>query len=381
MSQKDFDANGTKNGSLQTAEDISCDLGGDILAHMPSPVILFASDTLDVVWLNTAARDWFRVPETPGKSLFQLAPGLSRLQTVLGGMGATDTARGRDLWLRLGDGQERVCQYVLFYSERGMVLILDLVEAGLPVGAEDSQTAPVAMLGRMLAHELKNPLAGISGAAQLLETGLSAASDKELTALIRSEVGRIGRLADKMENFATGVPSKPEKFNVHSVLRRALLLFQTRKDTEIDYIENYDPSLPELEGDADRLMQIFVNLLANATQAIKQSSTGSRIEIQTRYRGGVRKRGRDGQTLALPLEISIRDDGPGIREEIRDMIFQPFVTTKANGHGLGLALVARIVHEHGGLIEHKSRPGQTVFSILLPTGLGAGGQKTEKDVI
>ncbi len=341
-------------------------LASDVLAHLPQPVVVFVPGSLSVKWLNARACDWFRAAPHPDKTLPELAPGLGQLVDELATLDGADTVRGQGLWLRLGDGTERACDYTVFSCEAGLALMLAGSETVLPEAGETGAAAPVAMLGRMLAHELKNPLAGIHGAAQLLESALEAEQDKELTALIRSEVGRIGRLVDEMENFAGTTDQSHEKLNVHSVLRRALLLFQTQENDGIVYVENYDPSLPDMYGHADRLMQVFVNLLANATQAIRSTGIGGRVEIQTRYRTGVHRRTESGARRALPLEIRIRDDGPGIPEHLKDIIFQPFVTSKANGHGLGLALVAKIVREHGGLIEHQSRPGKTVFSILLP---------------
>ena len=228
------------------------------------------------------------------------------------------------------------------------------------------------MLGRMLAHELKNPLAGIYGAVQLLEAGLSEDADLEITELIKSEVKRIGRLADKMENFGDSTSSDFENFNIHTVLRKALLLIQNSDNSDIKFVENYDPSLPDVHGNMDQIMQVVINFLANATDAVYVNADKGRIEIQTQFRSGVRKKNQMGIVTTLPVEVRIIDNGAGINPQMQDRIFQPFVTSKANGHGLGLALVSKIISEHGGLVSCESEPGRTVFSILL------SGSITEK---
>lgn len=225
----------------------------------------------------------------------------------------------------------------------------------------------VVGLGRMLAHEIKNPLAGIRGAAQLLKTGASAA-DQPLAQLIVDETDRIRRLVDRMEAFSDEVPGPREAVNIHQVLDRVRALVVNGVADGLALQEHYDPSLPAVWGDEDHLIQVFLNLMKNAAEAAHARSDGQGIlSIHTAWRPGVRVRGADGKAAAgAPIEIRVQDNGPGVPPSLRDHLFQPFVTTKANGTGLGLALVTKLVTSHGGLIDFESEPGRTVFRVLLP---------------
>ncbi|WP_426031543.1 two-component system sensor histidine kinase NtrB [Caulobacter sp. DWP3-1-3b2] len=229
----------------------------------------------------------------------------------------------------------------------------------------------VVGLGRMLAHEIKNPLAGIRGAAQLLKTGASAA-DQPLAQLIVDETDRIRRLVDRMEAFSDEVPSPREAVNIHQVLDRVRALVVNGVADGLALEEYYDPSLPDVWGDEDHLIQVFLNLVKNAAEAAHMRGDGLGIlSIQTAWRPGVRVRGADGKASAgAPIEIRVQDNGPGVPDSLRDHLFQPFVTTKANGTGLGLALVTKLVTSHGGLIDFESEPGRTVFRVLLPMATG-----------
>jgi two-component system nitrogen regulation sensor histidine kinase GlnL len=229
----------------------------------------------------------------------------------------------------------------------------------------------VVGLGRMLAHEIKNPLAGIRGAAQLLKTGASAA-DQPLAQLIVDETDRIRRLVDRMEAFSDEVPSPREAVNIHQVLDRVRALVVNGVADGLALEEHYDPSLPDVWGDEDHLIQVFLNLVKNAAEAAHIRGDGLGIlSIHTAWRPGVRVRGADGKASAgAPIEIRVQDNGPGVPASLRDHLFQPFVTTKANGTGLGLALVTKLVTSHGGLIDFESEPGRTVFRVLLPMATG-----------
>jgi two-component system nitrogen regulation sensor histidine kinase GlnL len=229
----------------------------------------------------------------------------------------------------------------------------------------------VVGLGRMLAHEIKNPLAGIRGAAQLLKTGASAA-DQPLAQLIVDETDRIRRLVDRMEAFSDEVPGPREAVNIHQVLDRVRALVVNGVADGLDLRDHYDPSLPDVWGDEDHLIQVFLNLVKNAAEAAHSRGDGQgSLSIHTAWRPGVRVRGADGKAASgAPIEIRIQDNGPGVPASLRDHLFQPFVTTKANGTGLGLALVTKLVTSHGGLIDFESEPGRTVFRVLLPMATG-----------
>jgi len=228
-------------------------------------------------------------------------------------------------------------------------------------GAARSVTAMAAVL----AHEVKNPLSGIRGAAQLLESNATAA-DRELTRLICDETDRICALVDSMEVFSDKRPIERGPVNIHLVLEHVRKVAQAGFAKGVRFIERYDPSLPPVFGNRDQLIQVFLNLVKNAAEAVAGDPAGE-IVLTTAYRHGVRLAVRGSRDrLHLPLEVSVQDNGPGVPEDIRPYLFDPFVTTKSTGTGLGLALVAKIIGDHGGVIECDSRPRRTVFACRLP---------------
>jgi two-component system nitrogen regulation sensor histidine kinase GlnL len=230
-----------------------------------------------------------------------------------------------------------------------------------------SAARSVTGMAAMLAHEIRNPLAGISGAAQLLEMGLGDA-DRELTGLIRAEAARIGNLVDRVEQFGDLRPAQRKPLNIHDVLDRARRSAQAGFAAHVRFFEDFDPSLPPTAGDPDQLLQVFQNLLKNAAEAVPR--VGGTIGIATAYRPGV-KLVRPGQkSESLPLVVTITDNGPGIPESLIRDIFDPFVSSKVNGSGLGLSLVSKFIADHGGVVECDSRPGRTRFRVRLPVWQG-----------
>jgi len=230
-----------------------------------------------------------------------------------------------------------------------------------------SAARSVTGMAAMLAHEIRNPLAGISGAAQLLEMGLGDA-DRELTGLIQAEAARIGKLVDRVEAFGDLRPAQRKALNIHDVLDRARRAAQAGFAAHVRFAEEFDPSLPPTAGDPDQLLQVFQNLLKNAAEAAPR--VGGAIAISTAYRPGV-KMVRPGQkSEGLPLLVTIADNGPGIPENLIRDIFDPFVSSKVNGSGLGLSLVSKFVADHGGVVECDSRPGRTRFHVRLPVWHG-----------
>lgn len=207
---------------------------------------------------------------------------------------------------------------------------------------------------QMLAHEIKNPLAGIKGAAQLLSMSLNA-EDKSLTELIVSECTRIVSLLDQVEAFGNRLPPALAPVNIHDAVVRAQQSAALGFGQGVAFIQSFDPSLPDALADGDQLQQVLLNLLKNAAQA-----GASQITLRTFYDGGVR---RDGP---LPLQIEVIDNGPGLPADIADHVFDPFVSGRENGTGLGLALVSTLITDGGGLVAVDSRPGRTAFRLSLP---------------
>ncbi|MCB4821670.1 two-component system sensor histidine kinase NtrB [Roseicella aerolata] len=218
-------------------------------------------------------------------------------------------------------------------------------------------------MAEMLAHEVKNPLSGIRGAAQLLEQSSTEEGDRELCQLIQDEADRIRGLVDRMDMFSDR-PVELGPVNIHQVLDHVRRVAQNGFAAHIRIVEDYDPSLPQVWGNRDQLVQILLNLVKNAAEAV--DPMGGEIMLSTAYHHGVRIAVPGSrERVHLPLQVSVRDNGPGIPEPVRATLFEPFVTTKRGGQGLGLALVAKLVADQGGLIECDSRPGRTVFRLSL----------------
>lgn len=226
-------------------------------------------------------------------------------------------------------------------------------------GAARSAMAVAAML----AHEIRNPLSGIRGAAQLLEPQLDG-DGRELSGLIMAEVDRIRALIDRMEGFTDTRPAQRRPENIHAILGHVRRLAETGFGAHVQFRERYDPSLPPVSGDRDRLVQAFLNLVKNAVEA---SPEGGTVTLTTAFRQGVwlRPPGSPAR-VSLPLEVCVIDEGEGPPPHVADHLFEPFVSARRGGTGLGLALVAKVVGEHGGLVEYQRRDGETLFRVLLP---------------
>ena len=221
----------------------------------------------------------------------------------------------------------------------------------------------VTSMAAMLAHEVKNPLAGIKGAAQLLEADLEP-NDTNLTRMIVEETDRVTALLDRMEGFAGGASVVMTTVNIHEVLDHCLELAAASYGAHLVIKRAYDPSLPFVEGHRDLLIQAFINIIKNASEA---TDNNGELIIRTSYSPGRRLSTTSitGQ-LHVPIQIEVIDNGRGIPEDIRDHLFDPFVSGRVGGSGLGLAMVASVIADHGGLMEVETVPGETVFRLNFP---------------
>jgi len=266
-------------------------------------------------------------------------------------------------------GHRTIAVQISPVAELSGALVLSLHEQSiaLKIGAQltgRNAARSVTGMASVLAHEVKNPLSGIRGAAQLLEQN-ACEDDRILTRLICDEADRIVALVDRMEAFSDKPSLVREPVNLHRVLEHVRRIAQAGFARSLRFVEAYDPSLPPALGDRDQLIQLFLNLVKNAAEAVPEE--GGEIVLSTGYQHGVRLALPGAETKRhLPLVVSIQDNGPGIPDDLRANLFDAFVTTKTSGTGLGLALVAKIVDDHGGVIEFDSVPRRTVFRVLLP---------------
>ncbi|NRP73549.1 Nitrogen regulation protein NR(II) [Ensifer psoraleae] len=259
---------------------------------------------------------------------------------------------------------------VIVFQERSMA---DKIDRQLTHrGAARSVTG----LASMLAHEIKNPLSGIRGAAQLLETSVND-EDRALTRLICDETDRIVSLVDRMEVFSDERPVDRVPLNIHSVLDHVKAIAKAGFARRIKISENYDPSLPPVYANRDQLVQVFLNLIKNAAEAIGDRTDGE-IMLTTAYRPGIRLSvAGTREKISLPLEFCVHDNGPGVPSDLLPHLFDPFITTKTNGSGLGLALVAKIIGGHGGIVECDSQHNRTTFRVLMPASKGPAADDDE----
>lgn len=340
-------------------------------ATLPMPALL-VDRTDRIIAVNPAAETFLN---TSAKSLIRHALS-ERLAADVDLISALTRVRANqadininDVTLTLADKTATSCTIqmapVQDTADQVLVLISPRVMAERMGRARNASAAAKSVIGmaEMLAHEIKNPLAGISGAAQLLSMNLSE-EDREMTDLIVEETRRIVKLLEQVEQFGNVRPPDCRAVNIHDALDRARRSAQMGYASHMMIIEEYDPSLPATWADPDQLMQVFLNLIKNATEAARDRR--GTIRLHTFYDLSLRIRRKDGSGTRLPLQIEIIDDGPGIPPDIAADIFDPFVSGRENGTGLGLALVSKIITEHGGLIGVESVPGRTVFRISLP---------------
>lgn len=308
-------------------------------------------------WLGISAR---RLIDQPLAALESEGDTLRRalsVQTV-----GDEPLRLRRIALAYLGGEPRFADAWLSRDDAGWLLEAHPVDE-FP-GEDPAIALPGALSAALkgLAHELRNPLAGLKGAAQLLarrgqdDSGHFDANTRELTGLIESEVDRLAELLDRL--LSPTPPAAHAPLNIHVSLEKVLRLAESDAGWAVRLVRDYDPSLPELQGDADRLTQAIWNLVRNAIEA-----GAANVSLRTRAEHGV----RIGDALhALALRLEIVDDGRGVPEDLTERLFLPLVSGRADGSGLGLALAQQIAREHGGSLTYRSRPGHTVFTLLLP---------------
>lgn len=343
-----------------------------ILNALADPVIVVDRKD-DLVYLNQSAEDFLQTTLSKGRivNLQDIIPHDSPILSLVHKVRSNGNSMSQ---YDVGLATPRIGEHVInvdgtTLNEHPGHVVLTLERRSIAGRIDRSLThrgaaRSVSAMALMLAHEIKNPLSGVRGAAQLLEQA-GDSLDHELTRLIIEETDRICALVDRMEIFADNPRIERKAVNIHIVLNHVVKLARTGFGSKIRIIEDYDPSLPPAYGNHDQLVQVFLNLVKNAVEAAPEN--GGEVVVSTAFQQGMRMMAPSGQgQVHLPLVVSIRDNGDGVPEDLRRHLFDPFITTKPGGTGLGLALVAKFVGDHGGIIDLESRHRRTVFRVMLP---------------
>lgn len=341
---------------------------------VPLPLLILAPNDGEILYANSAAQD------TLGQSLrglrrhkmCELVQDETILKSLIERVKENRTSASASQIIFVNPNQNEVTADVIAsYNEDDDIISLMLWPQDNNGQIKDKAYArqkdkSIGHIGRALAHEVKNPLAGIRGAAQLMMHDASA-SQKPLASLIIDETDRIHRLMDKVESLGFELPPNLVPVNIHETLDKVIKLAQNSFAQNLSITRNFDVSLPSVLGEPDLLTQIFLNLGKNAAEAANEKNESGMLIFATKYNHGLRIRNSEGEKILMPIEITIVDNGYGVPSELKDLIFDPFVSTKPEGTGLGLALVRKLVSSHNGVIEFDSLPGRTVFRVRLPS--------------
>lgn len=341
-----------------------------VLGNLSTAVLLFDA-SLHLTYINPAGEMLFAISARqllgqPVNNLF-VCTEQHAARHIARAMETGRVLTEREITLLMAGREVTVdCTVVPFSDpEGGLLLELQQVDRQLRISREErllSQHEATRDLVRGLAHEIKNPLGGLRGAAQLLAAELPTAELREYTEVIISEADRLQSLVDRL--LGPNTPAVFGEVNVHQVLERVRQLVQAESGPGLTLVRDYDPSIPPLRADADQLIQAFLNLVRNAARALKNEG---RIVLRSRVQ---RQFTIGSQRYRLVAQIDVIDNGPGIPEELRERLFYPLVSGSVEGAGLGLSIAQSLVHRHQGLIECTSKPGETVFTVLLPVENG-----------
>lgn len=347
--------------------------GYDIIESLPTPLIV-VDDEFNIIYINGAGEDFFMISRKNIQlySLYSFFPKAYNIADLIKKVKAKKRAIVEyevDIFT-YNQIIKPITLYIAPFINNENYITISLHDYSIIKTIEEKASfhkvsRSVANMAALLAHEIKNPLSGIKGAAQLLENSLDG-NDKELTTLICDEVERIKNLVDRTGIFYNQTLQISD-VNIYSVLAHVKKIAENGFASSIIIKTIYDPSLPLIKADKDLLIQVFINLIKNAAEAIGSNRKDGEITLIIGYEPNlVMNISKANKRMTLPLMITIRDNGPGIPETIKQRLFEPFISGRPNGTGLGLALCGKIINDHGGIIDIHSQKGKTDIKIFLP---------------